>query len=704
MSATASSSSGLFSRLMSNFHSSSQPNEETSRTSTATIATASAVTSTTRVPLESIVVSHQTSGTTTRSGGPGPPPPPSHHRVNHVISLQALEHNYTCAETAAHRQRCNVIVVVKADGYGHGAIATALHLADTCGADAFATATLEEAIALRKAFEQNQPGKWSKELASLFHAPATNQQHLSSSATTTATLASTSRSNSPTSHVLRPAKIRILVLGPPVGFPRCFDDYYYHNVEVSISGPEVAKALMEWIVDETERKRNFVQQAANESKAAAMTMAARESEKRESLNEPTTVRISHPSSTLGNVQGQDLAKEVRAILMNHQKGPIPTGLPKSTADSSVASAASSVASDQMIQNHHHAPLLPSGAATPKQQVFEGIEAAAKISRHREWKAARANVLVNEDDKVERALSKMPQQLPPQQLVNRKRLRWHALVETGMGRLGFRTEVPALANDDHKDTVEVLKELVDAEIHQNAPVEFFGMCTHMADSQSTGYTYEQIAKFVDLLKRVRQAGIFVPTVSTDNSAALLTQGLAHFDPKQILSQAHSDTRGYVRIGGAIYGQRPAFKQLRPVSTLVASVRHVAVLKKGESVGYDRAYTSPYDVRIATLTIGFADGYPRDLGNGVGKVVIRGTAFPVAGNVCMDMLMVELGPTDDKEGPGSQVVVGDTAVLWGPLDEDDGEGLVRLQDVAATLKTTQSALTCGLDKIRVRREFV
>jgi len=45
-----------------------------------------------------------------------------------------------------------------------------------------------------------------------------------------------------------------------------------------------------------------------------------------------------------------------------------------------------------------------------------------------------------------------------------------------------------------------------------------------------------------------------------------------------------------------------------------------------------------------------------------------------------------------------------VLWGPVDEDDGEGLVRLQDVAATLKTTQSALTCGLDKIRVRRQFV
>lgn len=111
----------------------------------------------------------------------------------------------------------------------------------------------------------------------------------------------------------------------------------------------------------------------------------------------------------------------------------------------------------------------------------------------------------------------------------------------------------------------------------------------------------------------------------------------------------------------------------------------------------------NVRIATITIGFADGYPRELGNGTGKVNIRGHLFPVAGNVCMDMLMVELGPAGDKEGAGAQVVVGDTAILWGPADEEEGEGLVRLQDIASTLKTTQSALTCGLDKIRVLRQY-
>ena len=107
------------------------------------------------------------------------------------------------------------------------------------------------------------------------------------------------------------------------------------------------------------------------------------------------------------------------------------------------------------------------------------------------------------------------------------------------------------------------------------------------------------------------------------------------------------------------------------------------------------------------MGFADGYPRELGNGIGRVSIRGATFPVAGNVCMDMLMVELGPEEDR-GVGSLVTVGDSAFLWGPEEvrngEVVGEGLVPLAELAAKLKTTQSALTCGLDKIRVQRQFV
>lgn len=134
-----------------------------------------------------------------------------------------------------------------------------------------------------------------------------------------------------------------------------------------------------------------------------------------------------------------------------------------------------------------------------------------------------------------------------------------------------------------------------------------------------------------------------------------------------------------------------------------MRHVAILKQGESVGYDRAYIATLDVRIATVAIGFADGYPRELGNGVGKVAIRGSLFPVAGNICMDMLMVDLGPAHSANSPGARIVVGDTAILWGPENDEDGDGLIRLQDLAVQLNTTQSALTCGLNKDRILRRY-
>jgi alanine racemase len=629
----------------------------------------------------------------------------------HQIRLSALSHNYSCVESAANRQKCSVIVVVKADGYGHGAIASALHLADCCGEDAFAVATLEEAIALRKAFESNPPGAGPKKsavapalrpVANLFLAPGTpDPQRMRSS----------SRSASPITNTrsMRSPHIRILVLGPPVGYPRCFDDYYYYNVEVMVSGPEVARALMEWVANPEERKRTLVERAARDAKQRALMADPRSArtsingskEADEDISDGQTVLsdrsdvnmpIAHSAATLSNVSGQDLAKEVRAILMNQH----------AVTSSGVATPAAPSSSFKPVS--HNMPPSPT-ISSHKGEIFGGIEAAANASRIRHVAAAKASEVCVEDDSLDGAPNSTPSVAMAAARVKR-RLRWHADVESGMGRLGFRTEsAPKGDPSGANDTVAIIKEMVDAEVHTDAPLEFYGMCTHMADASDTSdYTNSQITKFKGLLSRIRKAGISIPTVSTDNSAALLTPTLTHFDPDEILSQPDAHTRGYVRIGGAVYGQRPAFKQLRAVSTLMASVRHIAILKEGNSVGYDRAYIAPLDVRIATVAIGFADGYPRELGNGVGKVSIRGAVFPVAGNVCMDMLMVELGPAEDVEGIGAQVVVGDVAVLWGPETEHDTEGLVRLQDLAATLKTTQSALTCGLNKNRVSREMV
>ena len=706
------------------------------------------------------------------------PPPENSHRAIHKIRYSALSHNYGEVESAANRQRCSVIVVVKADGYGHGAIASALYLADHAGADAFAVATLEEGIALRKAFQQTQPGAVqtvasTTSITSLFPQEQTVADTTSVGGATTVMIPNSMVPPKPVRN-LRSQHIRILVLGPPVNFPRCFDDYYHWNIECMVSGPEVAQALREWVYNTEERKRIQVERAATESKQLALqqpqrpvsviskakvahhlsTMSSNDDisssdskESQESVHSlPAEFRP--VSATLSNVSGQDLAKEVRSILMNQQlaaenhqhqmaqkqangKSQSSSRQPSKSGSSTPVTSGSTPTPSLLGDSSGlttsngsrplHAGVSPNTTAAANggpTKTFAGIEEAAKVSRT-QHKLERNRVLNESTDSMQDAedeagdwqpLSKsIPtntnvQAIPKGRVL--KRLRWHAMVDSGMGRLGFRTD-PIQKEDvgKRRDTVQILQELVDLETsHFDCPVEFFGMCTHMAEaSSSSDYTNTQISKFKNLLRRVRTAGISVPTVSTDNSAALLTTSLNHFDAKELLSQENADTRGFVRTGGAIYGQRPSFPQLKAVSTLMASVRHVAVLKQGESVGYDRAYIAPMNVRIATLAIGFADGYPRELGNGVGQVAIRGHLFPVAGNVCMDMLMVELGPAGDTSGAGAQVVVGDTGILWGPADDEEGEGLVRLQDIASRLKTTQSALTCGLDKVRVMRQY-
>ena len=695
------------------------------------------------------------------------PPAEASHRAAHIIRLSALSHNYSVVESAANRQRCSVIVVVKgklrdeeillrfskthfvifhssADGYGHGAIRTALYLADHVGADAFAVATLEEGIALRKAFQQTPPGEayqpenpqrknTNPTVASLFQTQPDSQTTISPINTPSIKIGQRRR------RFQRAPQIRIIVLGPPVGFPRCFDDYFFHNIEAMISGPEVAKALLEWVFNKEERKRIQVERAATETKELAMTLNGHTSRPTRAAPRPnvdrkdptpdasvgensdgsnavdSTHRYHPPSATLGNVTGMELAKEVRKILKN-QKLATPTISTTSTSHAPSISDSTTVGSTTSQSN------TTKNVTT---QVFAGIEEAAKMSRSRHKAITKETYVENGEDEGKSTPTKI---LPV--VGSRKRLRWHALVDSGMGRLGFRTDPVTKADQGkRRDTVEVLKELVDLEDSLDTPIEFFGMCTHMAEANSkSDYTHAQIAKFKTLLKRVREAGISVPTLSTDNSAALLTTKLTHFDPKELLNQEFTDTRGYVRTGGGIFGQRPAFPEIKAISTLTASVRkelgcyfflfllaslrltlffsqvrHVAILKKGEYVGYDRAYIAPVNMRIATLAIGFADGYPRDLGNGIGKVAIRGSLFPVAGNVCMDMLMVELGPAEDKLGPGAEIVVGDTAVLWGPGEDEDGEGLVPLREIATLLNTTQSALTCGLDKERVLRQY-
>jgi hypothetical protein len=375
------------------------------------------------------------------------------------------------------------------------------------GADAFAVATLEEGIALRKALQQTPPGATyksgqplAKKTSASVNRVSSLFQNQSETQSTLSPMNSSAETGPRRQRFQRAFQIRILVLGPAIYVPRCFDDYCFYNIEVMISGPEVAKALLEWVHNTEERKRTQVERAATETKELAMqlqrhnrpappqwtaepTLEKKDSSLSDASSEQSgsngdltqTQKYRQPSATLGNVTGMDLAKEVRQILKNQQSN-----------------------GSEMSNSSTNAP-VSAGANPVTTQVFAGIEEAAKVSRSRHKaiiKEAFVETGDEEDDTKSTDVPSIHQKPPAVPVVSRKRLRWHALVDSGMGRLGFRTDpVPKSEQGNRRDTVDILSELVDIENNLESPVEFIGMCTHMADANSSSdYTHSQIARF------------------------------------------------------------------------------------------------------------------------------------------------------------------------------------------------------------------
>jgi alanine racemase len=239
------------------------------------------------------------------------------------------------------------------------------------------------------------------------------------------------------------------------------------------------------------------------------------------------------------------------------------------------------------------------------------------------------------------------------------MRVHVKVDTGMHRLGLAPgEAPS-----------VLARL------QAAPhVAVVGLWTHFAtaDEDDPSFAREQAARLDALLAGVDDTVM----VHLANSGALAQV------PEAVAGRA------LVRPGGALYGipsSRAVAEglDLEPVMRLVSRVVHLHTVDSGETVSYGRTWRASRPTRIATVAAGYADGLPRALSNR-GEVSVRGRRFRVAGRVCMDMLMLDLGP---PHGPGAEVEVGDAAVLFGP----GGPGVL---EVAGWAETITYALTAGL----------
>lgn len=245
---------------------------------------------------------------------------------------------------------------------------------------------------------------------------------------------------------------------------------------------------------------------------------------------------------------------------------------------------------------------------------------------------------------------------------------HVKLDTGMGRFGAKTEREAHAALDAAAAT--------------AAVEPAGVWTHFAtaDEPDDDFFGAQLARFTAFAgeARSRHAGLLAHAA---NSAATLREPAAHFD--------------FVRCGIAIYGLDPfnedaVARELTPALSLHSYVASVRPLAAGESVGYGRRFTAERDTLIATVPIGYGDGWRRALTNNA-DVLIGGSRLPQRGTVSMDSVMVDLGA-------GSAVQAGDAVTLIGA----DGADRISTEEVAHRCGTINYEITCGLTP-RTRRSY-
>lgn len=215
---------------------------------------------------------------------------------------------------------------------------------------------------------------------------------------------------------------------------------------------------------------------------------------------------------------------------------------------------------------------------------------------------------------------------------------HIKIDTGMHRLGEPW--------DRADDI--------ARIFGCQNLHVTGVYTHLCASGTTSpsdaaFTHAQSRAFYECIEALKARGLSVPKIH-----AMASYGLLNYP----------ETGGdYVRVGIALYGVLSCKGdaelcpvELRPVLSLKARVAQVRTLRAGEGAGYDLQFTAQRETRLAVLTIGYADGFPRGLSCGVGSALINGRMAPIAGRVCMDQTLVDI-----TDIPG--VAPGDTAVLIG-----------------------------------------
>ena len=248
---------------------------------------------------------------------------------------------------------------------------------------------------------------------------------------------------------------------------------------------------------------------------------------------------------------------------------------------------------------------------------------------------------------------------------------HIALDTGMSRIGFR--------DNDASVAEIVK------IAKLPNIEIEGLFTHFAraDEVSIDPAVRQLERYDAFTEKVEKAGVDIPIHHVSNSAGIIR-----------LREANKDM---VRAGITVYGLMPSadvetdIVPLKPVMSLVSHISYVKNIEAGDEVSYGGTFKAEKTMRVATIPVGYADGYPRML-SGKGYVLIKGRKAPILGRVCMDQFMVDV---TDIEG----VTRGDEVVLLGK----QGDERITAEELGDISGRFNYELVCDISK-RVPRNFI
>ena len=255
------------------------------------------------------------------------------------------------------------------------------------------------------------------------------------------------------------------------------------------------------------------------------------------------------------------------------------------------------------------------------------------------------------------------------------IRCHIKIDTGMGRIGLKHDTPAECADEIAEMMKMEKLSVE------------GIYTHFAvadsdDPDNVAYTDMQQKFILDTYDELAGRGIKLRHCHFMNSAATCYRNTS----RSTLSRA----------GIILYGLHPDISLdipagLEPVMELKAVISHVKTVKKGDCISYGRTFAADREMRIATVTIGYADGYSRQL-SGKGEILVHGKRCRIVGRVCMDQLMMDV--TDVPEAKSGDIVT---------MIGRDGDDSITADDLANVYGTIGYEVVCGISK-RVPRIYI